>query len=124
VTLVDTSIWVDHLRSGDPQLAELLEAGDVLIHPFVLGELALGSLRQRRLVLGDLANLPGAVLATDAEVLHLIEQARLHGRGIGYIDAHLLASTRLTPGAALWTRDLRLHSAAETLRLIPAPARS
>lgn len=110
--LVDTSVWVDHLRSGEPQLAALLEHGQVLIHPAVIGEIALGSLRQREQVLGALANLPRLTLATDAEVLRWIEAAPLWGRGIGFLDAHLLAAARLTPGTRLWTRDRRLREIA------------
>jgi hypothetical protein len=117
VILVDTSVWVDHLRTGDKVLVDLLEAGMVLSHPFVIGELALGSLRRREQVLEDLSCLPGASIATDAEVLHFVARHALAGCGIGYIDAHLLASTRLTAGAALWTRDRRLHDIAGRLGL-------
>lgn len=115
--LVDTSVWVDHLRSGDRELAGRLEAGEVMAHPFVIGELALGNLRQRELVLGALSELPAATVASDAEVLILIERQPLHGLGIGYVDAHLLASAMLTPDAALWTRDARLRDAATRLGL-------
>jgi predicted nucleic acid-binding protein len=115
--LVDTSVWVDHLRTGEPQLATLLERGRVLMHPAVIGEIALGSLRQRDLVLRMLAQLPQAITAGDAEVLRWIDAARLWGRGIGFLDAHLLAAARLTPGARLWTRDRRLHEVAVTLEL-------
>lgn len=115
--LVDTSVWVDHLRTGEPQLATLLERGRVLMHPAVIGEIALGSLRQRDLVLRMLAQLPQAITAGDAEVLRWIDAARLWGRGIGFLDAHLLAATRLTPGARLWTRDRRLREVAVTLEL-------
>ena len=83
------------------------------MHPFILGEIALGGLAQRQLVLGALANLPMAVVAEDIEVLRYIETAALFGLGVGYIDAHLLASMRLTAGGALWTRDRRLRVAAE-----------
>lgn len=115
--LVDSSVWVDHLRSGEQALSELLIARQVLAHPFVIGEVALGSLRQRAMILGDLQNLPAAVQASDDEVMVLIESRALHGRGIGYVDAHLLASTLLTPGAKLWTRDRRLRSVANDLGL-------
>jgi hypothetical protein len=84
----------------------------VLGHPFVLGELALGQLRQRATVLQALAELPQATIATEAEVLALIDQAGLAGSGLGYVDAHLLAATRLTQGARLWTRDRRLAAVA------------
>lgn len=121
--LVDTSVWVDHLRAGDKALAELLEAGMVLAHPFVIGELALGDLRQREVVLSALADLPQAGVATDREVLHFIDQHTLFGRGIGYVDAHLLAAVRLSTGASLWTRDKRLHTVADRLGLTPPQAR-
>ena len=110
--LVDTSIWVDHLRHGNPDLARRLDAGAVLGHPLVLGELAMGNLRNREGVLGALAALPRAVVARDDEVLSLVERERLHGLGIGYADACLLAATRLTPGTELWTRDRRLAEVA------------
>ena len=122
--LADTSVWVDHLRAGDKALAALLDAGMVLAHPFVIGELALGNLRQREIVLKALADLPPAGVATDAEVLHLIERHALSGRGIGYIDAHLLAAVKLTAGAELWTHDKRLHAAAAQLRLALTHPRS
>ena len=115
--LVDTSIWVDHLRTGEQTLAALLDRGRILIYHFVLEELSLGNLARRRLVLDALADLPRAVTASDGEVLKFIEDANLHGTGIGYIDAHLLAAVRLTPGAALWTRDRRLEASAETMGL-------
>jgi predicted nucleic acid-binding protein len=117
VILVDTSIWVDHLRRGDDALAALLDAAQVLTHPFVIGEIAMGHLRRRAVVLGDLQDLPRAVAATDAEVLHFIERQGLAGLGLGYIDAHLLASVQLTPGASLWTRDKRLGDAARRMGL-------
>ena len=106
--LVDTSVWVDHLRAGDHTLVRLLESKQVLIHPFVIGELALGNIRQRANLLAELQNLPQARLASDQEVLRFIELHELFGMGIGYVDAHLLASVRLTAGASLWTRDKRL----------------
>ncbi len=113
--LADTSVWVDHLRSGDPTLATLLDLNQVMIHPWVIGELALGHLSQRGEVMGLLAHLPQATVATATEVLTLIESDQLHGTGIGYVDAQLLAATRLTPGTRLWTRDRRLSAAAERL---------
>jgi predicted nucleic acid-binding protein len=113
--LVDTSIWIDHLRIGDADLAALLDGGLVLAHPFVIGELALGGLHDRVTVLHALRLLPRAQAATDDEVLQMIEGQSLWGLGIGYVDAHLLAATRLTPGATIWTRDARLAAAAETL---------
>ncbi|HSV00526.1 MAG TPA: type II toxin-antitoxin system VapC family toxin [Roseiarcus sp.] len=115
--LVDTSIWIDHLRAGSALLAKLLDAGRVLTHPFVIGELALGKMRRRDTILDALSNLPRAELATDAEVLRFINGQALFGRGIGYVDVHLLASVRLTVGAELWTRDNRLLSVADGLGL-------
>jgi predicted nucleic acid-binding protein len=117
VILVDTSVWVDHLRVGDKTLAGLLDAGGVLAHAFVIGELALGDLRRRDLVLVTLRDLPQAGVASDQEVLHFIAQHRLFGTGLGYVDAHLLAAVRLTGGAALWTRHKRLRRAAGRLGL-------
>ena len=120
--LVDTSVWVDHLRKGDQVLGRLLFAGRVLAHPFIVGELSLGVLRQREAVLGALMDLPRATIATEEEVFRFIEANGLPGSGIGYADAHLLAATRLTPGAALWTRDKRLSEVAERLGLAAHPA--
>lgn len=113
--LVDTSVWIDHLRHGDAELTRLLNAGQVLTHRFVIGELSLGSLQNRNIVLSTLQNLPQAIVASDDEVLHFIENHGLFGTGIGYIDAHLLAAVRLSPSALLWTRDKRLL--AESVRL-------
>lgn len=115
--LADTSVWVDHLRVGDKRLAELLDQGLILVHPFVLGELALGRLRQRQVVLEALSELPKANVADNAEVLAFIGRHALFGRGVGYIDVHLLASVRLTAGAGLWTRDKRLRCVADELGL-------
>ena len=114
--LVDTSVWVDHLRRGDAQLAELLERGAVLMHPFVLGEIACGSLADRAAILELLIDLPMAGVADAHEVLGYIERHGLHGQGIGYVDVHLLASTALTDGAKLWTRDKRLRAVADALQ--------
>jgi hypothetical protein len=120
--LVDTSVWVEHLRAGNKRLADLLNGGVVLTHPFVIGELALGNLRRRDPVLSDLSDLPRAITATDAEVLHLIERRALAGRGIGYIDAHLLATVQLTVGAKLWTHDRSLQRVANALGLHASPS--
>jgi predicted nucleic acid-binding protein len=119
--LVDTSIWIDHLRQGDPHLVTLLNQGQVLTHAFVIGELAVGNLRVRNTVLEALLNLPVARTATDEEVRLFIDRNLLFGLGIGYIDAHLLASVRLTVGSLLWTRDKRLQSVAERLSLSVRP---
>lgn len=116
--LADTSIWVDHLRRGNPRLAQALDDQEVVTHPFVIGELACGDLRNRSGVLALLQRLPKAVVATDAEVLAVIEQRRLMGRGLGYIDAHLLAATLLSPAVRLWTLDAPLVSAAARLGIV------
>jgi len=115
VILVDTSVWVDYLRRADPALVARLEAGEVLTHPLVIGELAVGNLGQRAATLDSLADLPKAIIPSDNEVLGYIERHRLQGRGLSYVDACLLASTQLTPGARLWTRDRRLAGIAEDL---------
>ena len=115
--LVDTSVWVDHLRADDQALAALLDASAILVHPFVIGELALGNLRHREIVLNALSDLPHASAATDLEVLHFIDRHTLFGRGIGYVDGHLLAAVQLTAGAELWTKDKRLHGVAIELGL-------
>ena len=119
--LVDTVVWIDHLRDNDPQLAGLLDAGAVLGHPWVTAEIALGSLRNRVEILRLLDDLPQATFATPAEVRELIEQHQLFGLGIGYVDAQLLAATMLTRDAVLWTRDRRLHAAAQQLGVAYAP---
>lgn len=118
--LVDTSIWVDHLRTAGHPLGPLLQTGLVHIHPWVIGELACGNLNNRQEILELLRALPELPPAADPEVLHFIELHRIMGRGIGYIDAHLLAATAIHR-ASLWTRDRRLNSIAEELRLAYAP---
>ena len=115
--LVDTSVWIDHLRRTDVALAKMLDAGAVLAHPFVIGELALGNMRRRAAILAALSDLPRTVVATDAEALAFIDREGLFGRGIGYVDVHLLAAVRLTAGAQLWTSDRRLHDVAVELGL-------
>jgi hypothetical protein len=107
VILVDTSVWVEHLRRGLPRLATLLQEGKVLIHSWVIGELACGNLRNRADALELLQGLPAAVVASDQEVLLMIKQNQLMGRGIGYVDAHMLASAKLSH-CQLWTQDRRL----------------
>ena len=118
--LVDTSVWVEHLRSASAILSALLEDGGVLGHPFVLGELALGNLRRRDDILRMLRRLPQATSASQLEVLQFIDREALYGRGIGYVDAHLLAAARLTAGSKLWTRDRRLQAVAGQLGLAAA----
>jgi predicted nucleic acid-binding protein len=121
--LVDTSVWVDHLRRGDPGLVELLERSAVVMHPLVVVEIACGSLRDRKSLLELLQDLPAAVVATDNEVLQFIERHALHGKGIGHVDVHLLASVALTAAAKLWTRDQKLRQAAAALGCThPEPA--
>jgi predicted nucleic acid-binding protein len=115
VILIGTSIWIDHLRSGDAGLARLLGEGAVLGHPWITGELALGNLGSRDEILVLMQGLPQATVASDHEVLTLIKRERLYGSGIGYIDAQLLAAARLPTDTALWTRDKRLL--AVTVRL-------
>jgi predicted nucleic acid-binding protein len=117
VILADTSVWVDHLRRSNRAFVRRLEAGEILGHPFVIGELALGHLEPRSLILRDLHDLPQSIVASHQEALHFITEHRLFGLGIGYVDTHVLASTRLTEGTALWTRDQRLHRVAERLKL-------
>jgi predicted nucleic acid-binding protein len=106
--LADTSVWIDHFRRGNSELVESLERGEVLTHPFVIGELACGQLKKRREILELLRALPAATVATDDEVLVFIEQRHLMGKGIGYVDAHLLAAVTLTEDARLWTLDSKL----------------
>jgi len=117
VILLDTSVWVDHLRANDPAVAGLLVAGEVIAHPFVIGELALARLEPRDAILHALDKLPRAVVASDSEVLRFIDNQRLTGLGIGYVDAHLLAAVQLTPEARIWTRDKRLQGVADRLGL-------
>ncbi|MFO1236946.1 MAG: type II toxin-antitoxin system VapC family toxin [Alphaproteobacteria bacterium] len=119
--LADTSVWIDHFRRHDAALAERLNRQAILCHPFVIGEIALGSLRNRAAILRELARLPRARVAGESEILAFVEAQRLHGSGIGYVDAHLLAAVRLTPGASLWTRDRRLREVAERLGLSAPP---
>jgi len=120
VILVDTSVWVEHLRTGDERLTAWLNRGEVLGHPFVIGELALGNLHRRAAFLSHLQDLPQAVVASDEEALRLIDRHALFGRGIGYVDAHLLAAALLTAGSKLWTRDRRLQAVAAQLDLAAA----
>ena len=116
MVLVDTSVWIAHLREGQPVLADLLADGLVLMHPFVAGELACGNLKSRAGILSDLAALPAAQRASDSEVMSLIEERRLWGRGLGWIDAHLLAAALLS-NCRLWTLDKKLGLAASDLQL-------
>ncbi len=114
--LVDTSVWIDHLRSGNAKLSALLNEGDVAIHPFIIGELACGNLKNRKEIISLLHALPHITKADDDEVLFFIEKHTLMGLGIGLIDCHLLASCKLGK-AQLLTKDKRLQNAAERLGL-------
>lgn len=115
--LVDTSIWIDHLRSGDIRLVELLDGSQVLVHPFVIGELACGYLSNRDEIIGLLNDLPLSPVASTAEALHFIEHNKLMGLGVGYIDIHLLAATALAGDTLLWTGDKRLKKVAGKMKL-------
>ena len=112
---------MDHLRARDSVLTEHLNAGEVLTHPFVIGELALGNLRDRDVVLNALQSLPQAKVATEREVLHFIERQALFGSGIGYVDTHLLAAVLLDADAVLWTRHKKLSSVASRLGVAAKP---
>lgn len=116
MTLVDTSVWVAHLRSGNPRLSDLLREGQVLCHPFIIGELACGNLHNRKEILGLLAALPQASTAEHPEVIALLESSRLYGRRLGWIDLHLLASALLAH-CELWTLDRPLQQAADALKI-------
>lgn len=113
--LVDTSVWIDYLRGSAGTLASILESAEVASHPFVIGELACGNLARREAVLGLLAALPAVPVATYEEVMMMVASRRVHDRGIGWIDAHLLASALVDPGCRLWTRDRRLSAVATEL---------
>jgi len=117
VILVDTSVWIDHFRNGSERLNSLLLNTVVLIHPFVIGELACGNIHNRSRILNLLGDLPSSRLADDREVLYFIEHNNLMGKGIGYIDAHLLASVSLSAPARLWTIDRKLNDIAVGLGL-------
>jgi predicted nucleic acid-binding protein len=111
---VDTSVWVDHLRRGEPRLQDFLSAGQVAIHPFVIGELACGHLSNRKDILMLLSELPQVTMASHEEVLHVVETHKLGDKGLGWIDIHLLASA-LISRLPLWTRDRRLAATARML---------
>ena len=115
--LADTSVWVDHFRRGNVLLRDALVEGDVLVHPFVLGELACGNIRNRGEILDLFGELPAARTATHDEVMAMIERRRLMGRGLGYVDAHLLAAVAITPESRLLTLDRRLATIAVSLGL-------
>jgi len=112
--LADTSIWIDFLHEGDRDMAELLGRNAIDMHPCVLGELACGNLGNRKAFFEGAAHLPQALAARDEEVLAFLESHRLYGLGLGWVDAHILASA-LISGDRLWTRDKALGKAAEKL---------
>lgn len=118
--MIDSSVWVDHLRASDPRVEQMLNADLVLSHPMVTGELALGDLRPRAKLLASLRAIRQAIVADHEEVMALIEAEHLWAMGIGFVDAHLLASTKLTGSARLWTRDKRLDQVARRLGIAAA----
>jgi len=115
VILADTSIWVDYLRGKNPEVGKRLLAGEIAMHPFIVAEIALGSLHDRRTKLNDLELLLEVTVAHLSEVRHMIEAHALHAKGIGLTDAHLIASCLMTPGTQLWTRDSALKKTARGL---------
>lgn len=117
--LVDTAVWIDHFRATDPQLVALLTRNEVLTHPYVVGEIALGSVAKRADVLRYLGNLSSVITATHDETMVFIERQKLANTGLGYVDAGLLASVALTPGAMLWSRDKNLRAAAARVGVAP-----
>jgi predicted nucleic acid-binding protein len=117
IVLADTSIWIDHFRRGDLKLAQFLDRGDVVMHPFVIGELALGHVPKFAEMIDDLQTIPKAIVANADEVLKLISDRKLSGSGIGYVDAHLLAAAALGSETLVWTRDKRLNAVAQSLSL-------
>lgn len=119
--LADTSIWVDHIAGKETALADLLRERRVALHPMVIGEIAMGSLRQRKILLEELNQLPAVIVASNAEVMVIVERRRLYNEGIGFIDAHLLAATLLTKDALLLTKDGRLRAQAERLGVVYTP---
>jgi predicted nucleic acid-binding protein len=120
--LADTSIWIEHFRESNDDLFARLDQGEILIHPFVLGELMLGGLHRRTEIFGELRTLPAAPVATHEEVEQLIRNVPLSGRGIGYVDTALLASVRLHPEGRIWTADARLAAVARELSVGFGPA--
>ena len=121
--LIDASIWIEYFRWRANGVAFLLRASRVLMHPFVIGEIALGNVGERAIIMSSLLSIRNVTMATDPEVLAFIDASKLGGSGIGYVDAHLLASVRLTAGAALWTGDKRLATVAAGLGLAARFAR-
>jgi len=120
--LADTSVWIEHFRSGNQELQKKLSQEQIVIHPFVIAELALGSLKERSRTLALLDLLPRVRVAQLHEIRTLIEARRLYGLGIGLIDAHLIASVLINPPTLLWTRDKQLRKAAEALGIHASPS--
>jgi predicted nucleic acid-binding protein len=118
VILADTSIWVDHLRNRNAEMEKYLSRGQILMHPFIIAELSLGSLRNRQNTLGDLESLLETKVAALSEVRHMIEAHTLYSKGIGLTDAHLIASCLITPGTQLWTRDVAMKKVAAALGIL------
>lgn len=119
--LADTSVWINHFRARDDLLADLLASTQIVTHPFVVGEIAMGSLANRNHVIGLLRALPSTTAASHDEVLHFADRHRLYGLGIGLVDAHVLAATLLSPGTRLWTVDKRLANIAARMGLAFQP---
>ena len=119
--LIDTVVWIDHLQSNDEHLSMLLENEQIVMHPMVIGELAMGNLANRQRTLEDFAKLPEISVATHEEVLYLIDNNRLMGTGIGYVDANLLASVIAYGDTKLWSRDRRLNEAAAMFDVVHKP---
>ena len=119
--LVDSSVWINHFHVGDERIGVLTDSEAALVHPFVYGEILLGSLRNRAGVTEYLADLPEAQVADHDEVIYVLDRYRLFSRGIGFVDLHLLVSTLLMRGARLWTRDKPLATVADELGIVYAP---
>jgi predicted nucleic acid-binding protein len=120
--LADSSIWIDHLRHRDEKMIQLMETVSLLVHPFIIGEVALGHVKNRDVILAEMSQFQQSVLATDTEVLQLINRMSLMGTGLGLIDVHLLGSVLVTIDAKLWTRDKKLAAVADSIGVL-APLR-
>jgi predicted nucleic acid-binding protein len=118
LVLADTSIWIDHFRRSNFQLARLLDRGDIVMHPFVIGELALGKVTKIAEMIEFFHLLPKTIVASANEILGFISKRKLSGSGIGYVDVHLLAAAALMPETLVWTRDKKLRAAAQALSLV------
>jgi predicted nucleic acid-binding protein len=115
VILADTTVWVDHLRNAEPTVSDLLRAEELVMHSSVLGEILLGNFRNRQAVAHALGEIPKVARASDEDVIRLIERHQLYGTGVGFVDAHLVATCLLTRGTYLWTRDRKLAAVADRL---------